>query len=236
MAVKSIFGNSSFAASSGQPRNYNVNTGALSNGLFAQSAPKPQPTTSPATAPVSSTGFQRSSVYGPADVTQAAWPLLESTYNDANAFNRDAAMRRGALERYRMATDPSLAGSRYNRNAAILASQGNRAGMGQAARLGNMGYGRAAQDAAVFGAQNNATELANQAYLSEFDPATRAKNAQLNLAAYGPEASMQSLGAYAQLMNILNQTQQVANSKPKESGGLFGDLLSVAGSVAPLFR
>lgn len=46
---------------------------------------------------------------------------------------------------------------------------------------------------------------------------------------------MQSLGAYAQLMNILNQTQQVANSKPKESGGLFGDLLSVAGSVAPLF-
>jgi len=217
MATKTIFGNSTFQSQ--RPKNV---------GLFdTQPVQAPAPTATPG-------AFQRSSVFGPADVTQGGWPLLEATVNDAEQFNRDSAMRRGALERYRRATDPSLAGSRYAQTASQLFSMGNRTGMGNAARLGNMGYGRAAQDAALLGSQNAATEAANNAYLAEFDPVKRAQAAQMNLASYGADASLQSMSALQQMLNMINQTQQTANSKPKESGGLFGDLLNIAGSVVPL--
>ena len=192
----------------------------------------PAPTQAPAAQTPGT--FQRSNVFGPADVTQPAWPILESLYNEANQYAKDAPQRQGALDRLRRAADTGLAGSRYFRNAAMLGSQANRAGMGQAARLGNMGYGQSAQDAALLSAQNAGTQAANDAYLAEFSPENRIKAANAYNNAYSAQTSLGSLPAFAQILNMINQTQQTANSKPKESGGFFSDLLDIAGSVVPL--
>lgn len=193
----------------------------------------------PATAPAPQAqaqpqGFQRSNVFGPADVQQPVWPLLESLYNEANQYAKDAPQRQGALDRLRRAADPGLAGSRYFRNAAMLGSQANRAGMGQAARLGNMGYGQAAQDAALFSSLNAGTQAANDAYIAEFSPQNRINVANAYNQAFNAQNSLPTMAAFAQMLNMINQTQQTANSKPKESGGFFSDLLNIAGSVVPL--
>jgi len=178
--------------------------------------------------------FQKSDVFGPADITQVAWPMLEGLFNEVNQYNKDAPQRQGALDRLRRSADTGLAGSRYFRNAAMLGSQANRAGMGQAARLGNMGYGQSAQDAALISAQNSGTQAANDAYLAEFSPENRIKAANAYNNAYSAQTSLSSLPAFSQILSMLNQTQQTANSKPKESGGFFSDLLDIAGSVVPL--
>jgi len=219
-------------------KNYSgYNNGGYQSPFAAQSkSPLGAPVT-PASTPAptqTANTFQRSSVFGPADVQQPLWSMLESLYNESNQYLKDAPQRQGALDRLRRAADPGLAGSRYTRNLANLSSQANRTGMGNAARLGNMGYGQAAQDAALLSSQNAGTEAANNAYLQEFSPESRINAANAYNSSFSPQASMQSLGAFSQLLNLVNQTQQTANSKPKESGGLLSGLLDIAGSVVPL--